>query len=173
MPKQVITVRLDESDVEFLAAMDLEGAVNLSEKLRALIRDARQHIEPERDPVTAFERARSQLVVAERYLKEAELSLEMRSELLARVLGAMPEIEGLIKSASAVLPDLKDGPRRSALERLERQVAERLLSLVDSIGQMTLAGFPGCYDGVWLTRRAASAVRTFSQAREGHNDEGT
>ena len=43
--KQTITVRLDEEDLSYLAGLDVAGATNLSEKIRALLGDARRQRE--------------------------------------------------------------------------------------------------------------------------------
>ena len=40
MAKQTVTLRLDEDDLTYLAGIDVPGAANLSEKIRALLADA-------------------------------------------------------------------------------------------------------------------------------------
>lgn len=154
MAKQTITLRLDEEDLSYLAGLDVAGATNLSEKIRALLADARRQREGLVDPAAAYDFAKRLLAQSERRLRDAEVREDMRSELLHRALEWTPDLVALLLAAAAA------GQEPAAqLRRLERQVGERLLTLVDSLLQQAVSGFPGCYDGRILSERAQSALR--------------
>lgn len=159
MAKQTITVRLDEDDLAYLSSVELSGAANLSEKIRALLAEARAQREGMQDPVLAYDFTRRLFAAPERSIREAEMHARMRSELIARISTWLPEISAIMLSASA-LPDASTRERAEHLKKLERSIGERALSLVDSVLQMSLAGFPGCYEPETLAKRAQSAIRT-------------
>jgi len=155
MAKQTITLRLDEEDLSYLASLDVTGATNLSEKIRALLADARRQREGLDDASAAYDFAKRLFALSERRLRDAEMRADLRSELLSRVLAWTPDLVALLLAA-----DTGSGKDPAAqLRRIERQVGERVLTLVDSLLQQALAGFPGCYDSRMLTERAQSALR--------------
>ncbi|MDM4770324.1 hypothetical protein [Solimonas sp. SE-A11] len=154
MAKQTITLRLDEEDLSYLAGLDVAGATNLSEKIRALLADARRQREGLADPAAAYDFAKRLLAQSERRLRDAEVRQDLRSELLHRALEWTPDLLALLLAADAAGPDPS-----AQLRRLERQVGERLLTLTDSLLQQAVSGFPGCYDGRILSERAQSALR--------------
>jgi len=166
MAKQLVTVRLSEDDVSFLAGLDLPEATNLSEKLRALIAEARRQQDSGTDAIAAYDTARRALAGPERCLREAEMKLEMRSELLMRLIAWMPEVQALLLSGACACSEETEARERERLLRLERQLGERVMSLVDSMAQLAVAGFAGCYEPQRLGKRVQSAIRTFKKADE-------
>lgn len=152
MAKQLISLRLDEDDLAFLASLDLSGASNVSEKLRALLNEARRQREGMREPGAAFDFARGLLSAPERCVRTAEIETELRSELLSRVLAWMPDMMALLMSGACAGAD----DRAMHLRRFERAVGERAISFVDAMMQLAAAGFPGCVDGKALAERARS-----------------
>lgn len=155
MAKQTITLRLDEDDLGYLAGVEVVGAANLSEKIRALLADARRQREGLTDFGAAYDFARRLLAATERRIRDTEVQAEIRSELLSRVLAWLPDLMALLLAGGA--GDQSDQPAQ--LRRLERAVGERVLSLADSLVQQAVAGFPGCYDSRALTGRAQSVLR--------------
>ncbi len=172
MAKQTITIRLDEDDLAYLSSVELAGAANLSEKVRALLAEARGQREGMQDPVLAYDFMRRLFAAPERSIRETEMQAHMRSELIARLTAWLPEVSAVLLSASA-LPNGSARERSEHLRKLERSLGERALSLVDSLLQMSLAGFPGCYEPEALARRAQPAIRTASlhTSRNAHEEE--
>ncbi|WP_440223671.1 hypothetical protein ACQQ2N_00325 [Dokdonella sp. MW10] len=159
MAKQTITIRLDEDDLTYLSSVELPGAANLSEKIRALLADARAQREGMHDAALAYDFTRRLFAGAERGIRSAELQAQMRSELVARVTAWLPDAAAIVLSAA----ELGSGDVRGRTERLrtlERQLGERTIGLLDTLLQMSLAGFPGCYEPEALARRAQPAIRT-------------
>jgi len=156
--KQTITVRLDEDDLTYLSTVEVAGATTVSDKLRALLADARRQHEGMREYGAAHDFARRLFAEPERCLRDAELQVEMRSELLSRVLSFLPEITALVLSGACAAA--RPGRERAEnLKRFERAIGERVLSLVDSLLLLTRSGFAGCYDAPALARRAESVHR--------------
>lgn len=162
MAKQTVTLRLDEDDLTFLAQIDVAGAANLSEKIRALLADARSQREGLDDFGAAYDFVRGLFSVPERRIHQAEVASQQRSELVARVLAWMPETAAYVLAGSAQRPGA-DTPQ--ALRDFERGLGERAMVLTESILQLAQAGFPGCHAPEALTRRARFAA-SHTVARE-------
>lgn len=164
MAKQTITVRLDEDDVTYLSSVEVPGAPTLSEKVRVLLGDARRQREGLQEYAAAHDFARRLFAEPERALRDAEIQVEMRSELLARVLASLPELTALVLSGAgtAARPARE---RVANLKRFERAVGERVLSLVDSIVQLAASGYIGCYDAPALAERSQSIRRMLGVGR--------
>lgn len=161
MAKQTITIRLDEDDLTYLSSVELAGAVNLSEKIRALLAEARAQREGMHDSGLAWDFTRRLFATPERGIREAELQAHMRSELVARIAAWLPDASALLLAGTPAL-SATSRERSEHLKKLERSLGDRVLGLVDSILQMSIAGFPGCYDPEALSRRAQPALRSLA-----------
>jgi hypothetical protein len=172
--KQTVTLRLDEDDLTYLAQIELPGAANLSEKIRALLAEGRAQRDGLGDFGAAYDFSRRLFAAPERCVRDAEVRAQVRSELIARVLAWLPDTTAYVLSNACPPPDASrpdtsrapatrtGGPRgdeQDHLRRLERGLGERVLGLVDSVLQLAHAGFPGCYDPDTLVQRSQSAVR--------------
>lgn len=171
MAKQTITIRLDEDDLTYLSSVELTGAVNLSEKIRALLAEARAQREGMQDSGLAWDFTRRLFAAPERGIREAEIQAQMRSELIARIAAWLPDVSALLLAGTPA-PSGTPRERSDHLKKLERSLGERVLGLVDSILQMSIAGFPGCYEPEALSRRAQPALRSLAmQASRTSNEQ--
>ena len=163
MAKQTVTLRLDEDDLTYLAGIDVPGAANLSEKIRALLADARAQRDGLGDFGAAYDFTRRLFTAPERCVRDAEVRTQVRSELIARVLAWLPDTAAFVLSGACPrAPRGKDDVEH--LRRLEHGLGERVLALVDSMLQLAHAGFPGCYDPGILAQRSRSAVNMSAPA---------
>jgi len=161
MAKQTITIRLDEDDLAYLSSVEMPGASNLSEKIRSLLAEARAQREGMQDPSLAYDLARRLFAGPERSIREAEMQTQTRSELVARMLAWLPDVSAVMLAAG--IPAGTARERSEHLRKVERNLGERAMSLLDSLLQMSLAGFPGCYEPDALIERAQPAIRTAAQ----------
>lgn len=155
MAKQTVTLRLDEDDLTFLAQIEVAGAANLSEKIRALLAEARSQREGLDDFGAAYDFMRGLFAVPERRIRQAEVASHQRSELVARLLSWMPETVAYMLSGSALPAGADTG---KSLRDFERGLGERAMVLTESILQLARAGFPGCHAPEELARRARFAA---------------
>ncbi|KAF0811151.1 hypothetical protein A167_00183 [Alcanivorax sp. S71-1-4] len=165
MAKQTVTLRLDVDDLTFLSQLDVPGATNISEKLRALIDDARRQEDGTHQYGAALDFSRRLLAGPERRLREAELSSELRSELLGRLLSWLPDMLAVLLSSTAM--DRDKASVTAELQRLERAAGERMIGLTDAVLQLAVSGFPGCYEPHHLSERARAALRLARADRSG------
>jgi len=158
--KQTVTLRLDEDDLTYLSQVEISGAGNLSEKIRALISEARAQRDGMRNYAAAHDFSRQLFARVDRQVNSAEVEAAARSELTHRVLAWLPEAVAFALSAN--LADEDQSKDVAALSNFEVGVAERAFSMVDSMLQLAQAEFPGCLESKKLAKRAAFAVKRSS-----------
>ena len=172
MAKQIVTLRLDEDDLTYLAELEVQGATNLSEKIRALLADARAQRAGLGDYGAAYDFTRRLFAGPDRCVRDAEVQAEVRSEIIGRVLTWLPDAAAYLLSAACPRADsdAREDEQVRRLRQLERGLGERAIALVDSVLQLAHAGFPGCYEPEPLTRRAQSALGIVAAHRADHTD---
>ncbi|QKK03828.1 MAG: hypothetical protein HND55_14875 [Pseudomonadota bacterium] len=160
MAKQTVTLRLDQDDLAYLSQVEITGAANLSEKIRALIAEARTQRQGSRDYLSAHDFARQLIARVERQINAAEIDATVRSELIHRILAWLPEALAYALSAGQVMARAND--QTAGLRALEHGLAERTFSLVEAVLQLAQAGFPGCLDPQALASRGRFEVQSDS-----------
>lgn len=163
MAKQTVTLRLDDDDLTYLSRVEISGAGNLSEKIRALIAEARAQREGTEDFAVALDFAHRLFARVEREINAAEVSHDMRSELVHRLLAWLPEITAY--TLSACQSGERDNDCRTRLKVVEQGMAERAFSLVDSMLQLAGSEFSGCHSPEKLAKRARFAVKSTAEGR--------
>ena len=155
MAKQTVTLRLDEDDLTYLSQLDIQGAGNLSQKIRTLISEARAQREGTKDYAAAHDFSRRLFARIDQQINSVEVETASRSELTHRVLAWLPEAVAYTLSASGSRP----GQTGADLERFELGLGERAFSIVDSLIQLARADFSGCLAPKKLIHRANFAVK--------------
>ncbi len=156
--KQTVTVRLEQEDLDYLSAVDIQGAGNFSEKIRALLAEARAQREGVNDPAAAHDFARRIFSRVDREIHAAEIRAGTRSELMHRMLAWLPEVTAYVLATDD--RDDESPCSRQRLGRIELGLMERVSSLVDSAQQLSQAGFRGCYDPAALAQQAGSGLES-------------
>ncbi len=136
------SVRVSEADSEFLSSLNIPGATSPSEKIRALISEARLNRAGTMSYSDGLSFQDGQLAALKRSLFEMERETNLHSELVIQFLNWLPEIAAYLRAelGSDVEKDAKD-----RLVALENGLADRIISLFE--GNMRLAVTPvePCY----------------------------
>lgn len=150
MPQKSVplSARIAQEDAEFIAKLSIEGATTPSDKLRAIIADARRRSEGTQDYGAALLLAQDSLAPALRRLREAEHQHRMHSELLSRTFAWLPEMVAFMMSVSTDGDNLE-----KRLKEAEKGVADRLFTLMQSVLQMGVTARCACYDANAITSR--------------------
>lgn len=146
------SARISPEDAEFISGLSLEGASTPSDKLRALLADARRRHEGSQDYASALALAQDTLAPAKRRLLAAEHAQGLHSALVQRSLDWLPETLAYVAAASAgeLTPQ--------ALHALEHGLVERLGRLMDGVLQLALTRHSPCYDADSLKDRLGSVL---------------
>lgn len=144
------SVRVPYEDAEFIAGLDVNGAKSPSDKLRAIITQARLRERGEQDYSTVLSFFDEQVAPVAQSIRKGELECNKHSELLALVYERVPELLAFLVS----YPAEKEFFDLAELEGLERGIANRVFRLLE--GVMRLAVSPSstpCYDPDVLSDR--------------------
>lgn len=149
-----ISIRVSEEDASFLAQLEQEGAATLSEKIRALIGEARRRRE-----------AGGFVDDAVRSLEDLHLARDRRRRLLEQEGGKHSELLGhlsqwLLETHIAYLTGLveeggkadKENPAPS-MEAYEAKLADQVFVLIDQILRMGLTQKSRCYNPQLISDR--------------------
>jgi hypothetical protein len=135
MKKVQIGARVSEADAEFLNLLEINGAHSPSDKLRAIIQEARQRREYSRDFPGAYRMMMEQLGPAGEILRNAEFKTGNSSVMLARILEWMPNFH-----AYCISPPEDDGEMADdELIQYEQGAVDRVVRLVESLLHLELS----------------------------------
>jgi hypothetical protein len=140
-----ISGRISEKDFEFLMSHHIDGKVTASEKLRYVAGFFRRYHE-------SFARYEHALAESQRLLEPTRLKLKafeheqgLHSQLLDSTFQALPELFATLISARTELDNASDGAAKSAAMKLEANVLQNLLQLLESILRLALTSKSPCY----------------------------
>jgi len=153
-PKSVpLSVRVSPEDAEFIARIDIAGADTPSEKVRALLAEARHRRQGFSDYSSCLAMVSEMLAPTLQRLRAAEHQEKVHSELVMELLQWMPEVLAFL------LTSLEDGDQqRSDLESFEEGVAERLFRLIENVIRMNVTRRCRAYDPDVVAKRMGPVV---------------
>jgi hypothetical protein len=148
MPKTVpLSVRVSQDDAEFISRLEIAGAATPSDKVRALLADARKRQDGFRDYPGCLAMVQEMLSPTLQRLREAEHREDVHSELVLELAQWTPE------TLAFLLTSLKEGDDREHLEKFEQGVAERLFRLLENVLRMAVTSECHGYDPEVVRRR--------------------
>ena len=142
-----LSVRVSPEDADFIAGMEIPGAETPSEKVRALLADARKREQGFTDYSSCLGMVQEMLAPTLQHLREAEHRERVHSELVLELAQWMPE------AMAFLLTDLvqADGDR-ATLQAFEEGVAERLFRLIENVIRMNVTTECRGYDPEIVSR---------------------
>lgn len=140
-----LSTRVTDDDAEFLAALRIEGAETPSDKIRALILEARRRHEGPRDFRSALLRVSDLLAPVEADVRAAEHLTGTHSELIRLTNDWLAETLAFLVSQGQ---EQASGAKKHAalLEATERGLADRVFRLMEAILRLGVTGEAPCYD---------------------------
>jgi len=151
-----MSVRISEADADFLSMLQIKGATTPSEKLRAIIAEARQRHSGERSYGEALALLEDIEAPALRRLRDAERVSGLHSELVLQLANWLPDAMAFLL---ANLP--QDGEADSAaqqLRELEDGLADRVFAFIEQVLRQGVTRRAPCYDPSAIRRRIEPAI---------------
>lgn len=163
---EMVGVRLPLADLEWLAGVQREGAVTPSDKLRALVGEARRRQEGSARYETCLAWARELLAPSILAIQQAEYQQDRHSELLALIGEALPPLI----AALLLRPDRadQDEPGADSLAVQEASLARRACALAEGLLRLAVSREPQCYNPRVMDEpvsRLLELARVVAQAR--------
>jgi hypothetical protein len=157
MPSKSITIsaRISHEDAEFLSRLEINGAATPSDKLRALIAEARKRKEQPRDYGGCLAMVQEWVAPVVTQVRQAELEEKVHSELLTRTFEWLPEMVAYLLAA----PPAQGGKwPADQLAEYEQGLADRLFRLITALLQLGVTMQCPCYRPDAVARRIAPVL---------------
>ena len=143
MPGKIpISTRISQQDADFLADLKVEGAVTPSDKLRAVIREARHRNLGTEDYPGSLAMAADTLAPTTRIIRSSENDLGIHSELVSRLTDWVSECFAYLVASNGNKVTLS----QEELLEVEASLAKRVFVLMESVLQMGVTQRSACYD---------------------------
>jgi hypothetical protein len=149
-----LSVRLSDEDTGFLAALEIDGAVTASDKIRGLIRQARQRSEPIESYSEALSASHEHMTSALRALRLIGADLDMHSDVAVGLLGVAEEYLAL----ALAVP--RPGPRatRDEVVRYESRLVDCAARMTAQLLRWGVTPHAPAYDPAVVSRHLAGLV---------------
>ncbi len=146
-----LSVRLSEEDNGFLAVLEIDGAVTASDKIRGLIRQARQNAEPIQSFSTALSLSHDHFSSAIRALRAVEQDLDAHSEVAVSLMTTAEEFLAL----ALIAP--RPGAETTAvdLQRFEARLVDCAARMTEQLLRWAVTPTAPGYDAHVVSRRLA------------------
>lgn len=145
-----ISARIPHEDAEFISQLEINGAITPSDKLRALIDEARQRQESQRDYRGCMKLIQELIIPVSNYVREQEHKHHVHSEVVTRMLDWLPDALAFIMSSVTAAEPIDDG---KLLRNLEDGITDRVFRLMESILQLSVTERCPCYSDTAIKER--------------------
>lgn len=147
------SARITAEDIEFIAELDIEGAQTPSDKLRAILADARRRRDASTDFNARLQLAQESLAPVRLTLINAEREQRLHSEIAVRTLDGLPELLAFLGATI----DNAEPLSAQQLKEIERGITERIVRMTNAIIQTAMTGSE-CYDRTGVLNRIQALV---------------
>ena len=157
MPSKSITIsaRIAHEDAEFLSQLKINGAATPSDKLRALITEARKRKAQPRDYGGCLAMIQEWVAPLVTRVRQAELEQKVHSDLLTRTFEWLPEMVAYLLAAP---PAQGDQWSADQLAEYEQGLADRLFRLTTALLQLGVTPQCPCYNADAIARRIPAVI---------------
>jgi len=144
MGTKMVTIgaRVPHEDAEFISQLKIDGATTPSDKVRAIIAEARRRHQGSHDYNVCFDLANNMLSAFTAKTRQLEMEHNIHSEMVTRTLDWLPDMMAYVMSSNQKLAD----SNAEALSSVEQGVADRVFRLMESVMQMGVTQRCPCYN---------------------------
>ena len=152
-----VSLRIPNEDAEFLAELQIDNAVTPSDKIRALIRDAKVRKEHVNNYACCLNHVNEALSNIKSHILHLEREQDHYSEVVHR-------FNDWLAEAYAFVSSFNIHPENEAADLLqfEQGIVKRIFRLVEAIGRLAMTETAPCYDKEIIIREI-EPLRQISQ----------
>lgn len=154
-----ISARISQEDAEFISQLSIADAKTPSDKLRALVSDARRRSLHEEDFRGHLKMFQDMIGPVKAKISETELAENTHSEVVSRILEWIPDMMAFVLSTTATKEETMS---KEQLTQLEAGLTERIFRLLDATMQLALTNPSPCYRSSVIQDRASSLISLLS-----------
>lgn len=145
-----ISARISQEDAVFLSQLKIADAVTPSDKLRAIITEARERKKRLKDYRGSIDMFQGMLTPFGSAIRELELTHEIHSELITRVLEWLPDMMAFVIVSETRIHKSTD---QEQMKHIEEGIADRVFRLVESVMQLGVTQRSPCYKPNTISNR--------------------
>lgn len=138
-----ISARISSEDAAFLSKLVVNGARTPSDKLRAIISEARKRSLSRQDYSGCYKMIQDLAAPMNETIRKHELKNNIHSELVTRFIEWLPD---LVAYAMSSVPKDETPDAATALVEYEQGLADRIFRFFESATQMGVTGKSPCYN---------------------------
>jgi hypothetical protein len=153
MQMQTLSARIPMDDMEWLAGLDIQGAVSPSDKLRALIAQIRRQHEGTLDYERSLGWLRDLVAPFVTAIRAVEHHNRMHSEVLTLAAEWLPQVMATLLSERALAKDAK----KQAID-VEEIVVQRCFQLLASIMRLAVTRDAACYNPTVIDKHMSTVL---------------
>lgn len=144
MPSKQVTIsaRISHEDAEFISQLEINDAKTPSDKLRAVIAEARRRSARKMDYASSLQMVQEIILPVTQKIREKEVENSVHSEVLTRLTEWVPDALAFLISFTHQT-DTKD--EHQHMLQLEQGLVERLFRLMESFLQLAISSTCPCY----------------------------
>lgn len=154
-----ISARISQEDAEFISQIHLGDAKTPSDKLRALVSEARRRSLHEEDFRGHLKMFQDMIGPVKANISETELAENIHSEVVSRTLEWIPDMLAFVLSSTTTKEKTMS---KEQLTQLEAGLTERIFRLLDATMQLALTNPSPCYRSSVIQDRATSLTSLLS-----------
>lgn len=154
-----LSARISQEDAEFISQLNIADAKTPSDKLRALVSEARRRSLHEEDFRGHLKMFQDMIGPVKANISETELAQNIHSEVVSRTLDWIPDMMAFVLSTTATK---EEGMSKEQLTLLEAGLTERIFRLLDATTQLALTNPSPCYRPSVIQDRAQSLISLLS-----------
>ena len=168
MPSKMVNIsaRISHEDAEFISGLDIDGTKTPSDKLRAIIADARKRSRRFQDYSGCYQMIQEIMMPVVEAVRKAELENRIHSELISRIIEWLPDVLAYIVSTA---PSSEKPKSTEPLNNLEQGVADRVFIMIESVLQLGITQRCPCYDESAIARRISPVLDLSNVISNIHN----
>lgn len=137
-----ISCRVDAEDADFLLALEVPGATTLSDKMRHVLADYRQHQQNRRNFRDCLMDFRNLIAPIYQEIQDMEFSHDIRSEVVSRLVETLPVL------FSTLLTHRRPERREEEvvhLHQLEKRLLDQIFQVLEGLLRIGVSPNPPCY----------------------------
>lgn len=162
----LISVRVTPLDAEFIADLKINGAITPSDKIRALLKEAREKQGDIKELSSIIGVARKAVGPLFDRLKAKELEQQKYSEFLSCFNDWLADLFGYMTAL-----EIESETRELNLVNVEQEFAQRFFRLCNTLVRMGITQKAPCYDPEIITKNLSSLIEIVNIIQE-HKHQG-
>lgn len=161
-----LSVRISDDDAAFLAQYKAEGAKTPSEKLRAILGDARKLNAKPEDYAGCAEMLASMLRPSQNSLRTGQRDERMRSDFLAKLYERLPELVASLMLGPPAAREPAEG-----LRQFEDDLAKQIFALIEEVLNLGLTTTSRTYSPALIKTRLEPILEILDLVRQSNSQQ--